>query len=198
MSIPELLKIIENLPSVMHLEFDGVHYQKTYQHTFLPPQEKNRIVLELMALCVPLAIQDDELAPLFQFANGISLFHSESENDDTGELFIPPVDFFPLERLAAETAYMQSRAFEAVDNGDDPQVYANALAIGEATGAGGPFAVIRWGHIAGQVFYVDHDPDTNDWLNNPFANSLTDLLRQIALPPHAALCHLCGADRIWF
>lgn len=183
----------------MHLEFDGEHYQKTYEHTFLPPSDSNSIVQELFKLCVPVSILENELQPLYQFADGIHLFHSESERDDSGRYFIPPVDLYPLARLAAETAYMQSHALDETDSLDiDPPIYSGGLVIGEASCTGNPFVLIRWGGLAGKVVYADHGPDINDWAANPFAQSLTHLLRQVALPPHPALCHLCGADRIWF
>ncbi len=200
MSIPELLKAIDLLPRVMHLEIDGKHYQKTYKHEFFPPPNSADLYLELGArLCVRDPIYKQGLEPLYQYSNGMKLFHSESENDDSGSYFIPPVEFYPLERIAAETAYMQSRALDEMDLLEyDPPIYLGGLVIGEASNTGNPFVLVRWGELAGKIVYADHDPDENDWQANPFAESLPDLLRQIALPPHTALCNLCGADRIWF
>ncbi len=201
MSIADLLKIIDSLPRVMHVEINGEHHQKTYEHTFSPPSDSERIVGELLGkLQVPFPIIENELQPLYQIANGMKLFHSESDNVESGRYFIPPVELYPLERLAAETAYMQSLVYHEMNmmEEDEPPIYSGGMVIGEAPGTGNPFVLVRWGGLAGKIVYADHDPDENEWSANPFAQSTHDLLKQIALPPHPALCHLCGADKIWF
>ena len=199
MRLPELLKSIESLPAVMHLEIDGKRYKKTCQYTFSPGLDSKSITGELLDnLSVPLAILDEEYQALYQFSNGMKLFHSETENDDSGKYFIPSVVIYPLDRLALETECMQSRVLEAMDVGDESPIYFEGLVIGEAAGTGNPFVVIRSGALAGKIVYADHDPDINNWHDKPFAESLTAFLSQIAIPPHAGLCHLYGADRIWF
>ena len=199
MHIPELFSAIQSLPPVMHLEIGGERYQKTFRHTFSAGIDAQQVTAELLGnLCVPLAIVEKQCQPLYQFANGMRLFHSETDKDDSGKYFIPSLTFYPLEQLASKTAYMQSQVFQATHRGEDSPIYSEGLVVGEAMGTGNPLVLVRWGALAGKLAYADQDPDDGNWQDKPFAQSLADLLTQIALPPYAGLCNLCGAEKIWF
>ncbi|MBI1889419.1 MAG: SMI1/KNR4 family protein [Burkholderiales bacterium] len=198
MEISKLIKKIDALPKSMYLEFDGKTYKKTYKHTFSPGLNKNDVVQELLRLWVPLDILEEGWQDLYQISNGIKLFHSESEDVDTGEYFIPSIELHPLGRLAAETGYMQSEVFQEIEDGDDPPVYSKGVAIGEACGTGNRFILNRWGELSGNIIYADHDPDINEWHTKAFSSSLVDFLEQLSSDPFSTLSRISGADKVWF
>ncbi|MFZ6757923.1 hypothetical protein ACO0K9_12000 [Undibacterium sp. Ji50W] len=199
MPILDLLQTIAALPPVMHLELHGAHYSKTYRHTLSLPANSATVSRELSDdLYVPHDILELELQPFYQFANGIKLFHNETDNDDSGKYFIPSIEFYPLERLANETATLRSSVMSMVNMGGEMPIYADGIAIGEAVATGNYFVLIRAGSLAGKIVYADQDPDINYWCGKPFADSLTHLISLIATPPHTGLDRICGASRIWF
>jgi hypothetical protein len=193
--ISQLLAALCAINSPMHLEFEGNNFRKNFKHSFSPPASESAVVLELLGgLCV----DNDELMSLYKEANGMHLFFSRTNNVRSGEYFIPSVRIYPFQKLAAQTAYMQAAADEEEESNEERPAYSGGLVFGEAVGTGNCFVLMRRGPLAGKVMNVDHDPDVYEWHINPFAESLTHFLEKFSHPPYIGLCHLCGADRIWF
>ncbi len=183
-SIKSLLQAIHQLPSTIHVEIDGKAFSAEVHHQFQPALGRNAAILELSQL----GVDAPQLEELYEVADGCVLFQCGIDG-----YFLPPVRFFPLNAIAAQTAYMQASTDDEEDaNGERPQ-HSGGMVFADAEGTGSSFVLMKRGKLQGKVVYTDHDPGAD-----AFAISPQDLLHQLALPPHQGLCKLWGADKVWF
>ncbi|KQZ45145.1 SMI1/KNR4 family protein [Duganella sp. Root1480D1] len=183
-SIKSLLLSIRQLPATIQVEIGGKTFSAQVHHQFRPALERNAAILELSQL----GVDAPQLEQLYEATDGCVLFQCGVDG-----YFLPPVRFFPLNAIAAQTAYMQASADDEEDaNGERPQ-HSGGMVFADAEGTGNSFVLMKRGELQGKVVYTDHDPDAD-----AFAISPQDLLQQLALPPHQGLCKLWGADKVRF
>lgn len=188
-TVKSLLQAIQELPVTVHLEIDGKTITATTHHQFQPPSARNAAVLELSQL----GVDETQLEDLYESTDGCCLFQCEING-----YFLPPVRFFPLNAIAAQTAYMQAGADDDEDLSGDRPLHSGGMVFADAEGTGNSFVLMKRGDLKGMVIYTDHDPDANEWNLKAFASSPLELLQQLARPPHQGLRKLWGADKVWF
>ena len=173
----------------MRAPADGKTFTAMVNHQFLPALARNAAVLELGQL----GVDEPQLEDLYESTDGCRLFQCEIDG-----YFLPPVSIFPLNAIAAQTAYMQASADDEEDMSGERPLHSGGMVFADAEGTGNAFVLMKRGDLKGMVVYTDHDPDVNEWHLKAFASSPLNLLQQLVLPPHQGLCRLWGADKISF
>lgn len=138
-------------------------------HSLEPPAEAEH----LHQLRNWLGPRAEEFVQLYSLHDGFTLYE-----DPIGDA--EGIRFYSIEEWGGQTEDMQSQFVEMGFTEEEfPAGILDALAFAEIPQSGNYFTVKLSGPDAGKIFYADHD----DFLDEPFADTLGEFLARIANDP---------------